>query len=152
MCKAIDVTKRILYVAQTNGDLITNLKMQKLLYYAQAWFMVNNNKKVLFDDEIQAWQFGPIVPSVYNKLKKFKYNPISMDLSDENWKSLSKKQTVFIEDFCKFFFKFSATELVSMSHNETPWKEAFKKGQYSKISEDSMYEYYSNLLKKNEEK
>lgn len=146
MCKAYDVAKYILSVAYRNGDVITNLKLQKLLYYAQAWYMVNNNSEILFEDEIQAWRFGPVVPSVYEKMKRFKYNPISMKLSEKDYETLDKKQKDFIEDFCNYFLHFSATELVSMTHNETPWIEAFKKGSHTKIDVTSMYTYYSNLL------
>jgi uncharacterized phage-associated protein len=51
--KAIDVAKYFLNWANNKGDLITNLKMQKLLYYAQAWYLVNF-KKPLFSDPIEA--------------------------------------------------------------------------------------------------
>lgn len=91
MCRAYDVAKYILYIAYRNGDVITNLKMQKLLYYAQAWYMVNNKSELLFEDEIQAWRFGPVVPAVYEKMKRFKFNPISMRLSEKDFDLLNKK-------------------------------------------------------------
>ncbi|WP_308511034.1 type II toxin-antitoxin system antitoxin SocA domain-containing protein [uncultured Treponema sp.] len=150
MLSAYVVAEYILYIAYRNGDVITNLKLQKLLYYAQAWYMVNNNATPLFNDEIQSWQFGPVVPSVYNRMKVFKYKPISLELKEKDFETMNKNQKDFIEDFCNYFLHFSATELVSMTHNETPWVDAFKKGSRTKIDVNTMYIYYKNLL--NDEK
>ena len=66
---AYTVAKDIVKLAQKHNESVSNLKMQKLLYYAQAWYMVNNNGTVLFDDVIEARKFGPVVPSVYEKFK-----------------------------------------------------------------------------------
>ena len=71
MLSALDVAKYLLYIAFQNGDTITNLKMQKLLYYAQAWYMVNNDAKLLFTDEIQAGKYGPVRPVVYQFFKEY---------------------------------------------------------------------------------
>ena len=50
---------------------LTNLKLQKMLYYAQAEYMKANNGQVLFEDKIEAWKHGPVVPSVYNLFNKY---------------------------------------------------------------------------------
>ena len=48
---------------------VDNLTLQKLLYYSQATHLVKYDKKPLFHDDIEAWDIGPVVPSVYNKYK-----------------------------------------------------------------------------------
>jgi len=65
---AQDVTDLMLYWANRDGDLISNLKLQKLLYYAQAWHLVNFDVP-LFGDSIEAWDFGPVIPNVYRQYK-----------------------------------------------------------------------------------
>ena len=75
MISSVDVANLFLSWANRDGDLITNLKMQKLLYYAQAWHLVYF-KKPLFCDSIKAWSFGPIATDAYYAFKKFGYSPI----------------------------------------------------------------------------
>lgn len=145
--KAFSIAVEILNIATNNGDLISNLKLQKLLYYSQAWYLVNNNAEKLFEDEIQAWKFGPVVPSVYNEFKKFKHYYIDIKkINVSKCEKLTNNQKQFIQDFCTEFLSCSATELVAMTHNEFPWQEAYRKAPNTVISTESMYKYYSNLL------
>ncbi|WP_208932366.1 Panacea domain-containing protein [[Haemophilus] ducreyi] len=53
--------------SEENGDLISNLKIQKLVYYAQGFSLAINNKP-LFSEKIQAWTHGPVTPELYNKM------------------------------------------------------------------------------------
>ena len=70
MYKAIEIAHKILKKATVddNGEFVTNMKLQKLLYYMQgfhlAWF-----DTPLFDEEIEAWMYGPVVPSVFETYK-----------------------------------------------------------------------------------
>src|SRR5437016_8859052 len=57
------------------GDPISNLKLQKLLYYAQAWYLALHNEP-LFPESIEAWVHGPAVPPVYGKFKGWAWQPI----------------------------------------------------------------------------
>lgn len=63
--KALDVAKYIINKCTTDEHPISNLQLQKILYYIQHDFLVNKNKE-LFEDEFAAWKFGPIVPSIYH--------------------------------------------------------------------------------------
>ena len=142
--KAIDVAQSILHIANTSGDIVTNLKLQKLLYYAQAWYLVNFNEP-LFVDDIEAWQYGPVVKDVYQEFKKYQNKPI--DKYDKKAiNKLSNSQFAYLKEFCTYFMRFSATELVSMTHNELPWKEAYERAPKTIISIDSMKNFYSSLI------
>ena len=149
---ALDIAKYILCIAQENGDLITNLKLQKLLYYAQAWFMVNNDGERLFEDEIEAWQYGPIVKAVYNEYKRFGRQAI--ELEDCNLKTdfgfLSDNVKTFLDEFCQEYFRYSAFEMVASTHQEKPWQEAVKQGYNTIIDTNLMFKYYSEMLKEND--
>lgn len=61
--KAIDISKYIINKCTIEQHPISNLQLQKILYYVQRTFLENN--LVAFDDEFEAWQFGPVVPEVY---------------------------------------------------------------------------------------
>ena len=150
MATALRISEYILCVAQEYGDLITNLKLQKLLYYAQAWFMVNNNGEKLFEDDIEAWQYGPLVPAVYDQYKSFGRTPIEIECDMNCFKDLCDNVKEFLNEFCLEFFKYSATEMVTATHNEQPWIEAIEKGIHTPIDTELMYKFYSNMLVQNE--
>src|SRR5205823_14692025 len=69
MFRALSVAKELIRLsfAGDEKDPLTNLRLQKLLYYAQAWSLVLRESE-LFPEEIEAWRWGPVVPAVYNKL------------------------------------------------------------------------------------
>jgi len=150
MSSCIDVAKLFLSWANRDGDLITNLKIQKLLYYAQAWHLVHF-KKNLFDEPIVAWELGPVVPVAYKEFKRFSFKPIEYKKNDKEEKGFTKEKLSFLNNCYSTFIKFPAHDLVNMSHNEDPWKIAYSTPSKI-ISYSSMQEYYSELLKKQKNK
>ena len=68
MYQVIDVAKYIILYCKRNGYAISNLKLQKLLYFVQAQFLVQLNIRA-FDSRIEAWDFGPVVPEAYQYFK-----------------------------------------------------------------------------------
>ncbi|MBR0101270.1 MAG: DUF4065 domain-containing protein [Treponema sp.] len=144
---AYTVAKDILKIAEDHNEFVSNLKIQKLLYYAQAWYMVNNNGSLLFDDVIEARKFGPVVPSVYEKFKRFKRNPIKIVIKENELVELTEEQKDYLKSFYEDFMPCSTTELISMTHNEKPWQEAYALGLNTPISTKTMYSYYSQMYK-----
>jgi uncharacterized phage-associated protein len=152
MVRALDLAKLFMVWANRDGDLITNLKMQKLLYYAQAWYLVNFNKPI-FSDLIEAWPLGPVIPEVYHRFKSFGAAPIVYSPKGEIEDSFTQNQLKFLVDYFKVYIGASATDLVNLSHNEKPWKSAIKKGKGTVIKVDVMQQYYSDYYAKyNDEK
>jgi uncharacterized phage-associated protein len=147
MVTADNVAKLFLRWAYENGDTITNLKIQKLLYYAQAWYLVNYGHR-LFDDPIEAWDFGPVIRSIYGKWKKFDRKPIQYVPNNKEESVFDKRQLVFLEEFYRIFSSFSSTALVSMTHNEDPWKKTFVPGENNIISSALMKNYYTKLYER----
>jgi uncharacterized phage-associated protein len=149
--KAIDIAKYILFMAYENGDLVTNLKLQKLLYYAQAWYMVHHDGKKLFEDEIEAWRFGPVIRDIYDLYKEFSANPIVEQVDKKYAVYLKQEDREFMNEFLGEFMDYSASSLVNMIHHERPWQEAFDKDDpmpSSVISADSMYHFYLDLYER----
>ena len=152
MISANNVAQYLLYWANCNGELITNLKLQKLLYYAQAWYLVNY-RKPLFPDPIEAWDFGPVIKEIYEKYKKFGARAI--EYKDKNGKEaelFSRNQLNYLNEFCQNYVQYPAYMLVNASHNDAPWKDAHNSGNNAVISIDSMKKYYSEQLKNKEKK
>ena len=126
---ASDVARYFLALAAEDGDLITNLKMQKLVYYAYVWTLIQNDRK-LFGESIQAWANGPVVPSLYRKLREYGAGPIGEDFlgtEQEINDLVSRIPPDVLETLngvYEQYMRMSAFELVTRTHNELPWKEA----------------------------
>lgn len=73
---ALDVAKYIINKCTIEHDAISNLQLQKILYYIQKWFLQNG--LIAFNDDFEAWQFGPVVLSVYNRYSSFGGTPIRL--------------------------------------------------------------------------
>lgn len=99
------------------GEAITHLKLQKLLYFAQAYHLANFNRQ-LFSEDMQAWAHGPVVPSVFQIYK------------DRSWSAIEPGAGAVVDDsvveyldavFDKFG-KFGAKQLEKLTHDHDPWK------------------------------
>lgn len=82
MCKAIDLSKYIVSKCIKDDCPISNLQLQKILYYIQKDFLQRDKRA--FSDDIEAWQFGPVVPNVYYHYCGFGAMPIAFAGEDGN--------------------------------------------------------------------
>ena len=102
------------------ADYISNLKLQKLLYYAQGTFLAITDSP-LFEDAIEAWMHGPVVPSVYHAYKNNGDHGIEPpDNFDPS--IFSNEETELLTEVYDEFGQYSAWKLRNMTHEETPWK------------------------------
>lgn len=143
VASVLDVAK---YILEKYGPLSV-MKLQKLIYYSQAWGLVWDNQPI-FIEEVQAWASGPIVKELYEVLKgTFK---VTADVIDGNSKVLTENQKETIDAVCKFYIEKEPQELSDMVRQESPWINArigIADGERSDriISKESMKEYYSNI-------
>ena len=110
-----------------NNDL-TNLKLQKILYYTQVEYIKKNSSK-LFADDIEAWQYGPVVKDVYNWLKGCgAYTVTSFDV-DLSMTTMSSEINKFLDNIWDKYNKYSAWYLVNETHvPKSPWSETYRGG------------------------
>ena len=107
------------------GDNITNLKLQKLLYYCQG-FVLAITGKTLFTDEILAWEHGPVVKVVYDKYKSFEGFGIkpNENLPNNYFDELNDTEIgEIIDNVWEVYGQYSAWKLRNMTHDEPPWRE-----------------------------
>jgi uncharacterized phage-associated protein len=147
MVHAIDVARFFINIANTipTYDLMTNLRVNKLLYFAQGECLRRLGYP-LFDDDIEAWTYGPVVPYVYQTYKKFGRGPIKEDMvNDDNTFTEQEKDVLF--DVLRNYGKFSTSTLVSMSHLEkSPCATAHQNGdKHAKISSESIKCFFKKL-------
>lgn len=145
-----DIAKYYLVRSFDDGDLVSNLKMQKLVYYAYVWSLVKNKKKI-FKEEPEAWPNGPAFKTLYGELKKYGSEAIKEDYVDRDVADIEKlipteiKET--IDDVYEKYNTLTPFELVLKTHTEDPWKNA-REGlgasdpSNQKISVGSILTYY----------
>ena len=124
----------------------TQLKLQKLLYFVQAAYLSLLNKPA-FNEEIEAWQYGPVVREIYEKFKDYWRNPIEFDEEElrKNYEKFSDEEKELISFINETFWKYSASRLVDITHNHKPWKDAWDKG-HNIITKKELQNYYKNLF------
>jgi uncharacterized phage-associated protein len=102
------------------GDPISNLKLQKLLYYAQAWHLALYDR-ALFGERIEAWVHGPAVPPVYGIFKGWAWQPISDASGVPAFSGPIKKH---LDQVMRQYGPKNAYELELLTHSERPWRDA----------------------------
>lgn len=122
---------------EEGGEYISNLKLQKLLYYAQGCFLAVTDQP-LFNDAIVAWQHGPVVESVYHQYKKNGAEGIPFD-EDFDFSDFTNDENDLLTQVYNIFGQYSAWKLRNMTHNETPWQET---AQNTVISIEKIKEYF----------
>ena len=122
MYRAVEVAEYLIHSANLEEDgSLTNLKLQKLLYYVQG-FHIALFGEPLFSDSIEAWNYGPAVPSVYREYEPFgtgllpgddRFNPESIDPQSQD----------LIDEVYGVYGKYTGTVLTNFTHQEKPWLE-----------------------------
>lgn len=144
--KASDIAKLLLQKVQLLGEqseLLTNLKLQKLLYYEQGYHLAYFNTP-LFEESIEAWQYGPVVVSVYDEYKRFGNTGIQIEIMP-TISLLPEEQELFDEVF-DLYSKYSAIGLMNMTHAEAPWQSAGVPARGNIISLDVMKTFFKTRL------
>lgn len=120
-CTANGVADYLLWFANEHGDLLTQLKLQKLMFYADAWHMALNDGVELIAEPFEAWVHGPVHRATYNRFSAHRWNPIPYTAPKPG---LASAIEAFLEDVYGVFGGFSGYELEQLTHQEAPWKAA----------------------------
>ncbi|PTY38078.1 hypothetical protein BGP77_16635 [Saccharospirillum sp. MSK14-1] len=147
MANVQDVANYLLFLDQQEADEevgnISNLKLQKLAYYAQGFFAALNDGKPLFESRIEAWTHGPVVVELYHQYKGFGANPIPFD--EKSGFDLADEEADLIQEVFQVFSQFSPWKLRNMTHEESPWLN--HSSEAGEIPVDEMAEYFKTRLK-----
>jgi uncharacterized phage-associated protein len=131
---------------------VDNLKLQKLLYYSQAVYLVLHDKKPLFPEDIEAWDYGPVVPPVYREYKPHGFETIPFPAVEEQ-SLLDFDEMRAVDMTLSCFGVLSGPALINQTHYEDPWKNAYKPGRPSQIiTADAIYDFFKECLDFTDEK
>ena len=152
MVKVQDIADYFIWLANYTGSFISNLKLQKLVYYAQAWYLAIHDKP-LFDEDFEAWIHGPVIPELYKEYCGFKWKPILKEVEEPKFTEEVKQ---FLDEVADVYFGLDAYELEQMTRSEAPWIEA--RGYLPTdascneiISKESMREYFKPRVEEEED-
>ena len=158
------VANCFLDLADKEKKEITPLKIQKLVYIAHGWFLAITKGDPLIDDEyVEAWQYGPVFPSLYHDFVEFGKRPITarafdwdFDRTREEWRNwvayIPQEDSYiwrFIEHIWSLYKNFSPGQLSALTHEEgSPWSKTLDRGRMKNahISNDVIKEYYEERL------
>lgn len=150
----LDIARYVINYCNDKDIHISNLKLQKILYFIQASFYLNKGREC-FKENMEAWKYGPVVPEAYFEFRRYGSNNIpyiksyftqqensyflreviySDDIIDDNDKEIIKN---IIEECSNH----TASELVDITHSQKPWKETYVNG-INKIIEKSILKSY----------
>lgn len=141
MMPACEIAKYFVsLVDEEAGDSISNLKLQKLLYYAQGFGLAISGEP-LFPEKIKAWLHGPVVPQVYHEYKECGASPIPVQSVDLG--RYPDEARELLDEVYAVYGQFSASKLRDMTHQEAPWKNT---PQGEEISLAVMREFFQTLI------
>jgi uncharacterized phage-associated protein len=149
MATALNVARFLIFLKHHDSRNleITNLKLQKLLYYCQGHYLAMYNQ-TLFDDNIEAWKLGPVIPEVY-----YTYNDYgSLEIPEENRPfnieelDLNDQELGVIAYVWKKYGELNAWQLVDKTHSESPWINSWKNSFDKTIRRNELEVHFNKNL------
>ena len=142
MVDILDAARYLVFLSYGRKSYsLTPLKLQKLLYLAQGWSFVWDNKPA-FADEFEAWQYGPVNEKVYEAFKKYGRSEIPEEEGIDLLRDGDVKDT--LAAIWDEYGKKTAYDLVELTHRQKPWKYAYAEG--ISITNNSIREYFQSTF------
>jgi uncharacterized phage-associated protein len=151
--------------AGENARALTPMQVIKLVYFAHGWSLGIYGDP-LIDDEVEAWEYGPVIRSVYDAFKRFGNQPITSPAMDGGFKAFyegktkpinsqfSKKEKDLLNKVWEIYGKLKGFQLSEITHSEdSPWCSTFnKEGRNSIILDDKIRKYFNKQAVDNKSK
>lgn len=128
------IANYFLDLAKAHGEQLTPMKLQKLVYYAVGWY-AGYTGTPLVDEAIEAWQYGPVIPSLYHEFKCFGSSPITRKATEfvhglelrESPPPEDLNLRKFLENVWSSYGQFTGIRLSEMTHaSGSPWDETWQ--------------------------
>ena len=148
MYSAAAVANAFLDLACADGKPLTHMKIQKLAYISHGWNLALSGD-ALFYDSIKAWQYGPVIPNLYDDLKQFGGRPVTEKiplLRSQAEIDPQSREMEIIRMVWRSYGKFAATTLSAITHKpDTPWSVTWSDNPYGLISDEIIKQHYLKL-------
>lgn len=146
--KALDVAALTVNFCIDDGAPLTNLQLQKVLYFLDLGYLAKNKRRLIDDYEFEAWKYGPVIPTVYREYGLWGATPIIMKSETNSVFPEEDKDAILAR--IRVLANIPSWKLVEISHAEgSPWKDAYIDGIPNiKITTEAM-ERYARSFEKN---
>ncbi len=139
------VANKFVELAALADESLTPMQILKLTYIAHGW-MLGLYKRPLIKDEVQAWQYGPVISTLYNKLRNYRSAPVLriVPYGDE---TLDEKEANIVKQVYDKYGHLSGPALSRLTHaKDTPWDLIYEKGSFGLvISNDLIEDHYASM-------
>lgn len=144
MLKAEDVARYFLSIQGTEGTVtpISNLKIQKLCYYAQGFALAILDRPLFFED-IEAWEHGPVIEPLWKQFRQYAGDPIPSPTGGIDLKLYDPEIQVLLEGVYREYGRFSAWKLRNMTHTEAPWMNT---ASHCAMTHAALRKYFKGLV------
>lgn len=128
MASALTAANRILEIAKQKGMTLTPLQLMKLTYMSQGWMLALKGRP-LFDDDIEAWKYGPVIPTLYQRTKQFGSSVITEQLPAPTGDKLDPEADEILNAVVENYGRFSGAALSNLTHRKgSPWSQVWEEG------------------------
>ena len=148
-CKSMRIYEALLiarYIIEhefEHSRSVSNLRLQKLLYFVQLYFLMCRYTPC-FSGRMEAWDFGPVVPEVYHKYKRFG-SMIIQEIDQFAQNEINENDSKLIDEMLDACACKTTRELVEITHQQSPWKNAYRNPISNEITLDSIRELVSKV-------
>ena len=151
MHDSLTIANRFLDLASESDATLTPMQLLKLVYIAHGW-RLGLYGKPLIRDEIQAWQYGPVVPKIYSAVRNFRSNPVVGQLSAPRDDKLNSNEASVVRQVFDIYGKMSGPALSRLTHAPgTPWARVYRDGKFGiPIPNDVIEDHYEGLAEREE--
>lgn len=128
---ALQVANKIIAKGNELGKQYTPMQLIKLTYIAHGW-MLGLFDRSLFEDKVEAWKFGPVIPELYHSIKSYRNSPITAPIPDVANSNFEQDELRVIDYVLKAYEQFDGVDLSQITHAKgTPWDQTYPHGEGS---------------------
>lgn len=144
------VANRFLALAEERGDALTPMQLLKLVYIAHGW-MLGLYGRPLINDDVEAWQYGPVIPQLYSQLRQYRGAPVTSRLNEPSGSTqLDEQEDDIVRQVYDAYGDRTGMALSRLTHAKgTPWDLTYKPGEFGDvIPTDLIEDHYRNLAER----
>ncbi|GAB3913927.1 Panacea domain-containing protein [Larkinella knui] len=154
MYPALLIARQFINKGIAEGRPLTPMKLQKLIYMAHGLHLARHEKP-LIAEQVQAWSYGPVIPDVYTRFKRFGNNPITTPIPTNDWDEELDRQAQDSINFAWDIAKdYNAIQLSNWTHVEgSPWYQSVSRNgdgtiEQEPIDNELIKDYFTEIIRR----
>ncbi|CAC9555079.1 hypothetical protein [uncultured Gammaproteobacteria bacterium] len=132
------------FIDLAKDEYLTNMQLQKMVYIAHGFNLALRGIKLYYEDT-RAWDFGPVVPELYEELRKYGSNNVKDKIATSSDEDLDDDSLEIVKAVYDHYKEYSGMQLSDLTHQDnTPWSKSWKSNKYGVIPADDICKFYKN--------